>query len=312
MKALDAITDKLFDYAGMYPPAGLDFDKMLDEAAKFPQTLARPSIVSADLVIGPELLQKVTAERLLEAGFQRSRHVRICVVGVPIVQAGAVATSIQGFNRASRLEPVPHEVSSLELQSGVTGIEANAAALMPPRFVLSGGEVQVYWEPTLGDAAWNERFDDIWAIIDACNGESEIPIVGLKVRCGGDRALSPATLARILPEVTRRSLPFKATQGLHHALAGGGSDARMGFLGLTVALWLHEEGVLDADALEACLTETDASAFDFEGGLSWRGHGIDRGQLGHAMRTRFNIGSCSMAEPDAELAQHWPLLAANT
>lgn len=306
MKALDALTNGLFDYAGIFPPAALSFQDALTESAGFLTKLARPGLVNADMVIKPEHLNEATTQHLLEAGFDRSSHVRMCLVGVPAHDGHKRANQILAYNRESRVDKVPHEVIALELHSELDDPMDAAGALMPGRFVLSGQDIQVFWEPLLDDAAWNERFDDVWAVIDGCNSESELPIVGLKVRCGGDNALSPATLARIIPEVHKRNLPWKVTQGLHHALAGSHDNA-VGFIGLAAALRLYEENALQDDELEACIAETEASAFDFVGGLSWRDHRIDRAQLGHAMQTPFAIGSCSLAEPDAELWQHWPI-----
>lgn len=306
MKSLDALTGNLFDYAGMFPPAALSFPEALHESAGFPQTLRRSSIVGADMVVKPEHLNEATTQHLLDAGFNGRSHVRMCLVGVPAHDGHKRANQILAYNRESRVDKVPHEVIALELHSELDDPMDAAGALMPGRFVLSGQDIQVFWEPLLDDAAWNERFDDVWAVIDGCNSESELPIVGLKVRCGGDNALSPATLARIIPEVHKRNLPWKVTQGLHHALAGSHDNA-VGFIGLAAALRLYEENALQDDELEACIAETEASAFDFVGGLSWRDHRIDRAQLGHAMQTPFAIGSCSLAEPDAELWQHWPI-----
>lgn len=305
MKSLEAITEGLFDYAGMFPPAELGFDEMLEEAAGLPAVLARPGLVDNDLVVTKDRLEQVTTERLEAAGFDHRRHVRICVVGVPVDDSGKVGNAITSFNREGRLDKIPHDVKNLEVHSSLASVEATAASLMPSRYVLMGAEVQVYWEPKLDDAAWQARLDEVFAVIDAANGDAELPIVGLKVRCGGDNALSAATLARVLPEVASRNLPFKATQGLHQPLA---RDGGIGFLGLAVGLRLLEEGALGPDEIEACLLEDDPAAFDFAGGLSWRDHSIDRAQLGHAMQTPFTIGSCDLREPDEGLARHWPVV----
>lgn len=308
MKTLEALTEGLFDYAGLFPPAELGLEDMLREAAGLPDTLQRPAIVGSDLVLTPDRLDTITTEHLLEAGFRKNRHVKVCLVGIETKDGAAMANRVLAFNRESRVDTVPHEITSIELHSAIDDVNETAGALMPARFVLAGQQhIQVYWEPKLTDAEWQERFDEVFAVLDAAHSETELPIVGLKVRCAGPNALSAATLARIIPELTQRDIPFKATQGLHHPLAG---DGHLGFLGLAVALRLHEEHALDADEIEACITEREAAAFDFKQGLAWRGHFIDRGRLGHAMMTPFAIGSCSLQEPDDGLAAHWPLVTA--
>ncbi len=310
MKSLEALVEGLFDYAGMFPPAALTFQDALKEAAGFKDTLTRPSIVGADMVITAAQLNEATTQHMLEAGFHRGNHIRMCLVGTHASDGHKRASQILAYNRESRVDRVPHEVVALELHSEMDDPMDAAGALMPGRFVLSGQDIQVYWEPKLTDAEWNERFDEVWSVIDGCNSESELPIVGLKVRAAGEHALSPATLARIIPEINKRTLPFKVTQGLHHALAGT-HDNPIGFIGLAAALRLNEEGALNAEQLEACITEADGAAFDWAGGISWRGHSIDRAQAGHAMRIPFQIGSCSISEPDQELDALWPALSAN-
>ncbi len=310
MKSLEALTEGLFDYAGMFPPAGLSFSAALKESAGFKDTLTRPGIVGADIVITAAELNEATTQHMLEAGFHRGNHVRMCLVGTAASDGHKRANQILAYNRESRVDKVPHEVIALELHSDLDDAMDTAGSLMPARFVLAGQDIQVFWEPKLTDAEWAEKFDDVWAVVDGCNSESELPIVGLKVRADGEHALSPATLARIIPEINKRTLPFKVTQGLHHALAGTHGNP-VGFIGHAVALRLHEERALSPDEVEACITETDASAFDWVSGISWRGHSIDRAQAGHAMRTPFQIGSCSLTEPDQELDALWPALSAN-
>ncbi len=310
MKSLEALTEGLFDYAGMFPPAALAFPEALHESATFKDALVRPRIVGADIVITPAQLNEATTQHMLDAGFHRGNHIRMCLVGVHASDGHKRASQILAYNRESRVDKVPHEVIALELHSEIDDPLDAAGALMPARFVLSGQDLQVFWEPKLTDAEWNERFDDVWTVVDGCNSESELPIVGLKVRADGEHALSPATLARIIPEINKRALPFKVTQGLHHALAGTHDNA-IGFIGLAAALRLNEGGALGPEELEACITETDGGAFDWVAGISWRGHSIGRAQAGHAMRTTFQIGSCSLREPDAELAALWPALSAN-
>lgn len=309
MKALDGLTDGLFDYAGLFPPAGLAFEEMLNESASLPDRLTRPGIVGSDLVLKPEHIDRITTDHLEQAGFHKSRHVRICLVGVPAENGAQTANDVIAFNREGRFETIPHDITALEMHSNLVSVDATANALMPARFVMAGQDTQIYWEPILDDSEWNDRLEDVFAVIDGCNSESELPIVGLKVRCGGPRALSAPTLARILPEVSRRAIPFKATQGLHHPLAGM-ADNDIGFIGLATALRLHEEGALSDQEIRDCITEPDAAAFDFQGGLAWRDHRIDLGGLGHAMQMPFSIGSCSVTEPDEGLATLWPLAAA--
>lgn len=307
MKALDALLDGLFDHASMFPPEALSFEDAMHRASRLHDELERPSIVGTEMVVTPEDLGRIDDHALEGAGF--TRPCRICLVGVHADQSPDAARTVMAYNDEARLGSPSYEVVTFEVHSGIQSVEASASAFMPPRYILAAAEVQVYWEPKLTDAQWQDRLDDVFAVLDAANGESELPVVGLKLRCAGDQRVSAATFARVLPEVAARRIPFKATQGLHHPLAGMAQN-EIGFLGLAAALRLHGAGALPADRIEACLTETDAGAFAFGDGLSWDAHSIDLGRLGQAMEQPFSIGSCSLAEPDADLAALWPIATA--
>jgi hypothetical protein len=112
-----------------------------------------------------------------------------------------------------------------------------------------------------------------------------------KVRCGGERVPTRAELAGFVRECRRHQVPFKATAGLHHALPTGDEH---GFLNLLAAVVFGEE--------EAALAEEDSAAFALDGEVfRWRHRGAGPEELAHA-RERFHaIGSCSFAEPVAEL-----------
>jgi hypothetical protein len=59
--------------------------------------------------------------------------------------------------------------------------------------------------------------------------------------------------------------------------------------------------------VEVCLGETDPGAFDFSGGLAWRDFATGSELLTGAIRAvPFNIGSCSLHEPDQDLVRLFP------
>jgi hypothetical protein len=306
MRAILALTEGLFDYAGLFPPAALPFSEMLREAAGHKDTLHRPQLIATDMVVTVERLNELSAQHLLEAGFRNRDHVRICLVGVDAKDGAKQANQLLSFNREARVDAVPHEVVTLELHSDLAAEPMDTAgALMPARFVVAGQDIRVYWEPKLTDAEWQARMDEVFAVIDGANQEVELPILGLKVRCAGEYAVAPATMARIIVEINKRSIPFKATQGLHHPLAS--DDFPIGFIGLAAALRMNESGDLQGSDIAACLAERDPAAFRFDDGIEWRDHELPARNLGHAVRVPFQIGSCSIREPDAELAELWPV-----
>ena len=116
--------------------------------------------------------------------------------------------------------------------------------------------------------------------------------VRAKVRCGGASVPTPAMLAAFVRGCAERGLVFKATAGLHHAVRRNGEH---GLLNLLAAAAFEDE--------EAALRETDASAFRLDAeSFSWRGRAAGAAELRRMRRERiWSIGSCSFAEPVAEL-----------
>jgi hypothetical protein len=116
--------------------------------------------------------------------------------------------------------------------------------------------------------------------------------LGAKIRCGGARVPSDVELGDFVRACGERSIPFKATAGLHHAVR---SSEGHGFLNLLAAAVFGEE--------EDALAETDPEAFALDAHtFSWRGRRAASAELAEARRARLrSIGSCSFFEPVEEL-----------
>jgi hypothetical protein len=122
-----------------------------------------------------------------------------------------------------------------------------------------------------------------------------------KVRCGGMRPeLFPATadLGRFILGAVERGLPFKATAGLHHAVAY--RDERtgfehFGFLSVLLAVADAQAG-LTPSQVESTLGSRDAQA------VAERAAALDQ-RTATAVRAVFrSFGCCSTSEPVGDLA----------
>ncbi len=298
MKSLEVLTDGLFDYAGMFPPAALSFEDMLEESARFPDSLTRPDLVGNDLVLTSQTLDRLDQGVLDASGFEHDRLCRICLVGVDAREAASAARRVLRFNRDRHGEPTPQHITNVEFH--VEGNPREVIGELREAADLLGHAVHLYLEPKWTDAEWNRHLGGVLGALDRL---ATFP-VGLKVRCAGPNAVEPATLARIMRAVASRRLPLKLTQGLHHALPGPGHPH--GFVNVAVAFRLAPLGLGETD-LEALLAERDMAAFDFSYGVRWREWHLPLKQLGEAKRQiPFAIGSCSIGEPDEELQQVWP------
>lgn len=115
------------------------------------------------------------------------------------------------------------------------------------------------------------------------------PAFRAKVRCGGARVPTAEELAAFVRLCRERSVVFKATAGLHHALP---AEGRHGFLSLLAAcVFGDEEQALRDDAFEL-----DAHSF------RWRGRSAGPEELARIREELFaGFGSCSFDEPVDEL-----------
>lgn len=279
---IDDLVRGLFDYAGMFPPAALTFEEALQESAILPRVLHRPHILGADLVLASKDLPRLDDDALAAAGFERS--LRLCVVGfgpdggLPTVDAALHA--IEGLPPSVRvvaLEPMCDDPFGQDWLPLATTARQWGARL--------------YIEPRWDDAAWQTHGGRFWSLL------ATLPGVGAKFRCAGPTGLDQA-LADVLEGAARTRVPLKATQGLHHPHPG---PDRHGFLNVAAGLRLVQCG-LPTSALRTLLADDDASSFTYDP-LGWRTHKVLAQRVAQATQAvPFAIGSCSLAEPDEELA----------
>lgn len=275
-QATEPALQGLFDHAGMFPPASLALDAAVADAARFPTTLHRPGLVGADLVVAwkdwPQLPAALAKAHL-------KGPARVAVVGVALADGPAVARQLAGAKAA--------RVVSLEVH-----VEGAVDAALVRATVADAGAVPVFVEPKWAPAQLAGEAPAVAALLKAAKA-------GLKVRCAGPTAVDRAALAAVLDAVADAGIPFKATQGLHHPFPRPGFPH--GFLGLLAALRLRQaQGTAFAPEVIDCLAETDSVAFDFSDGIAWRGEQVTAAEL--ARLPPFAIGSCSLTEPDEDLA----------
>ena len=130
--------------------------------------------------------------------------------------------------------------------------------------------------------------------VDALGWLDEVAALGrrAKVRCGGSSVPSVPELAAFVRRCRELGVPFKATAGLHHPVAGSGSH---GFLNLLAAATFGDE--------ETALSDEDPAVFALgEDRFAWRGHEAGGAEIARVRRDVFvSFGSCSVAEPVEDL-----------
>jgi hypothetical protein len=284
-----ALLRRLVDYAGLFPPAALS---MPDAAAKYAEHLrSRDGWMLGRFVVPVERLDELAAAAasLFDASSEPWRL--SAIIGADVASAGP---TVREFNTTHRGRFV---VDVVECRVIPAGSVARAVGALP-------GELRSFVElPVL---------DDPRAMLEEINSAG----AWAKVRTGGvteDAFPSARKLARLIVRAAEVRVPFKATAGLHHPVAGeypltyaaDAPRARMfGFLNLFAAAVFAQRHAAEPmsvseSVLAKLLEEEDAGAFVIDDDtLRWKGLTASVKQIASA-RTSLGIsfGSCSFAEP---------------
>ena len=276
------------DYAGLFPPAELTMPAAVAEY------LSHRS--GADAWALGRFVVPVARLPELEDALRRCAVHRAGRVPLAALIGTGTADDVDAIELFNRRTP--------EHGGRVGAVEVKAASEGAVRAVLAGIP-----------RAWI-RYIEV-PVADGGGGALDAVAAGgafAKIRTGGTsaEAFPPADrLATVLAGLARRSLPFKATAGLHHPLRGvyplidapEAPRAEMyGYLNLALAAAVIQAGG-DADEARAALLEADPGAVRLEGdALRWRDERFDAAALA-ALRDGFfhGFGSCSFRQPMDEL-----------
>lgn len=289
MDAVSAALAGLIDYAGLFPPAGLSLDVVVDHYGRY--RAGRHAWMLGRLVVPADRLKEAEAAAA-RAGASVDDPWRVsALVGTADqgeIVAGAV---IDAHHRPRRLR-----VESVEAVAGSANDIERLAVMWPSAF---------------------ERYVEIAAEPDPAPLMAALSHTGLsaKIRAGGvtpDRFPTTAQLARFLVRARDAGVPMKATAGLHHAVRGdyrltyepGSATSTMhGFVNLVLAATLLLAGKIDEELADACLDDDRPDALKLSGRAgAWLNGVVTYSELAHARRALLrSVGSCSFEEPVAEI-----------
>jgi hypothetical protein len=294
-----ALLENAIDYAGLFPPAGLELPAVVRRYAEYragPDAWALGRLVVPATRLGE--LSEAASPLLPRAQGSDATvapwHIAALHGDDPEVDLALVA----GFNdRHRRDSDNGHAVVDV-VELKVAEVEAIPAALQPIPDWIRGRFVELPPGADFRRAATLLREHG----------------AGAKLRTGGitpGAFPSPETIAAFLQACVAAGIPCKVTAGLHHALAGDypytydGDSARgamYGFVPVLLAGALARAGA-STGTMVALLRERASSAFAVDAqGLRWREERVPSDELG-ASRTSLvaSFGSCSFEEPLAEL-----------
>ena len=274
----------LIDYAGLFPPAGLALESVVQSYAEYRESAA---VWQLGRLIVP-------VARLAELS---SLVVELPPPSTPWPISLLLSADSQADQRAvaeftRRVSPYA-VIDSAEITFAAAGeLNAGLGWLAP--------DLEIYVELPL--SADHDLAPTLATL--AAHG------LGAKLRCGGvttEAFPAPDLLLTALQACLAAGVPFKATAGLHHPLRGNyrltyAPDSphgpMYGFLNLLLACAVIRQQGTQHDALSALL-ESEAATFSWQPeSLHWREFRFSTGELLQLrQQTMRSFGSCSFREP---------------
>lgn len=307
-ESLRTLLTGIVDYAGLYPPAGLSMAAAV-EAYNRARVGEDAWMLGRFVCPASRLEEFERAAAMLLPGTQATSGYMEHASGEPwrlsVVVDGTLPAAMDAIDAFNGRHESPKQglavADCLELKVAGAG-EIDAAMETMPESVFP------FFEFPVGVAG---SAKDCRGFVAALAGEQ----AAAKIRTGGIVPAAfpmPAEVAAFIDACAAAGVPFKATAGLHHPLRGThpltyepncASGAMFGFVNVFLtAAFVRMKGPNDAEAL-ALLAEEDQANFTWcDEVVSWRGHGLETGQIA-AARERFclSFGSCSFDEPTGDL-----------
>ena len=297
MSALKNLVTEIVDYAGLFPPAQLPLEQVVENyeeylSGDFGWMLSRLVLPIGKL---PEF------ER--QSPFVQSEHRwKISALIPPVSDPGfeAAIQSLNGFNE--RYSPNNKAViDNIEIKAPTIEL-VNKTAGSIPEGIAAFLEIPHAEYPT----------DHIKAIAAADQRN-----LFAKIRTGGvteDLIPSATQVASFIVACAEHEVGMKATAGLHHPIRGSyrltyaddpDCGTMFGFLNVFLAGCFAYAGHQNKEFIANVLSESDTSAFAVtEDGIQYQSHKISAQRIKEIRDTKLTtFGSCSFTEPTTELQQ---------
>ncbi|AXJ01985.1 hypothetical protein CYPRO_2746 [Cyclonatronum proteinivorum] len=314
--SLRAFSEGLIDYAGLFPPAGLDMQPAITNfldyrAGAFQQQLGSFVIPAARL---SEL--DATASPLAIHAQQWG------AVPFSVLAGGGSDTAVFHQNMDTALKQVEgfldvhgHNVRVSAFEIRLPDVLPDAEAL-PKELtqLIKTVHAQLDTDPDFffelkRDASWPENVGRLTGALASVSGPFAPALIGFKLRCGGVKAEmfpSVAEVACAIHSCVHADVPLKATAGLHHPVRhfNAGVQTRMhGYFNVFGAIMLAKVHGWNPSKIEEMLADEHAAHFIFDvEGFAWKHFRADLPQI-RAYRAGLatSYGSCSFAEPLEDL-----------
>jgi hypothetical protein len=277
----------LIDYAGLFPPAGLDIDTAVRNYAGY--LASEEGWMLGRCIIPASRLHRV----VLHPGFRCSVIVSPAVSQEELDQLGAFKGCVEMVEvRLPDIAGSPDRYSYhlLQIKSRL-----RQAGLQDVQLFIEGGNVEDVAIPAAAIATFNS----------SRSGKNVIKNVGYKLRCGGlekQAFPSPEKVAEVISSCREHDIPIKFTAGMHHPLRNHAPDIEVmqhGFINIFGAALLCWGYNLSTGEIAECLRDEIADHFHFtEEGFFWKKRTISTSEIKRLRQGKvISFGSCSFTEP---------------
>ncbi len=295
--SLFAFLERILDYAGMFPPAGLPLEEALQNYLEYQK---QPESFLLGKFICP-----VSKLEELKASLGRPQS----PVGLSFTATKStdILSGLYSDLESLRQQKAPcYSFDILELP-----LPVDFANQLTSKF---GNQLKE------ANALVSRIFLEIPSSGDLESNTSQLleflthyPESGVKIRCGGPKLTdvpAPEKVVNVLGSCAGANVPLKATAGLHHPFCSweNSQAQRHGFVNLFAAGILASNHQITEQTLLEILTDNDPNHFHFEGtAFRWGDLSVSMAQIRAARQARItSFGSCSFSEPIADLhALNW-------
>jgi hypothetical protein len=291
MRAIRVLLQHSIDYAGLFPPAGLDMRTAVGNFAQYRAGDAAWALGRFILPVSRLSEFEATTEPLRVQSRAESWRLS-ALVGSDLV--GDLRQVVAFNKRQAAAGASAVRVDTLEIKTSSASAIKDTMHRVP-------SDLQVYFEvPVEQDPGY------LVATIAGSNARAKVRTGGVT----GDAFPTTPELVRFLQVCIGPRVPFKATAGLHHPLraeyrltyaADSDSGLMFGFLNLFLAAAFLQTGMAP-DSAARVLEETSPEAFQVkDDSITWQGWRLDENALQAVRTVLISFGSCSFTEPIAEL-----------
>lgn len=311
----------IIDYAGLFPPAELSFDKSLENYLNYCRSedvwmLAR-FVLPVNML---KLLLKYRKDLL-----KNPAAPAFSLLASPPAQTEDFLAEIDQLVEACEQlhnemnDYVSTEVLEFKLPAGMTEYDENNSLMNLLKEIgekFSGSSTSpsfIFCEIPL-ENDWKKNVDATIKTIAMHNLAFEnysknYQHAGFKLRCGGpDASAIPSTeqVLYVLNRARYHKVPLKCTAGLHHPIRHSGDPTGTkvhGFVNIFGGAMLAYAHDLNDRELEEILTEEDPEQFIFtDEAFNWRNYSVFTGEITELREVAItSFGSCSFDEPRQDL-----------